>query len=199
MTGFSKIEMRLTIPGHMGYLSIAMGFISECTKKFGFEKKDQNKTCLASEEALVNIFLNALMTKQPNQSQTGFSGLFPMKMPLRSPGAATTPMDIPMMPIFIILNSCGIMLGTTHSNVNFKGLTGETGYKDSDHLSFLPLKAPVRQIFPPARYKNLIDEIFGKLFPGGAGKSVAPKKAFPEPDTNGTRLAFSRTGNYNGL
>jgi hypothetical protein len=93
--------------------------------------------------------------------------------------------------------SCGIMLGTTHSNVNFKGLAGEIGYRDSDHLSFLPLKAPVRKIYPPMKHKEIIDEIFTGLFHGRAAQEGDVPKEFPMPDTAGTRLAYSKTDTYN--
>lgn len=84
-----------------------VAFVNPAYRKLGiFEKMSHAVTKLAMEDQLFGIHGNAVTTHLITQKQAFKFGSI----------------------------SCGIMLGTTHSNVNFKGLAGKTGYRDSDHL-----------------------------------------------------------------
>ena len=54
------IQLSLTIPGHIDYLSVAIVFIKMCAEKFGCSENEIYKINLGAEEALTSIILKAL-------------------------------------------------------------------------------------------------------------------------------------------
>ena len=97
--------------------------------------------------------------------------------------------------------SCGVLLGLFPSDVNFKGLTGKTVQKESSLLMYLPIKSPVRTIYPPARHQEIINGIFARGAIGvstGASGEVNPEnnpERFETPDT--LKLSYSRMEVFN--
>ena len=53
-------ELKLTAPGHISYMSIAVDFIKNCSRSFGFSEEEIFRIDIAAEEAISTIILNSL-------------------------------------------------------------------------------------------------------------------------------------------
>jgi serine/threonine-protein kinase RsbW len=147
---------------------IGMAFVNPAYRRLGlFGTLTREMIRLAEEQGMHGVHVNAVTTHTISQKMAASQGF----------------------------RVCGLMLGTTHADVNFKGLSGTTGYRDSDLLIFLPLAAPPRQIHPPERHKGIIRDIFTETrVPVSSGTGTLPQ----EREISSTvRLSVSKTDTYN--
>jgi len=56
----SMVKLELSLPGNMAFLEIALSYITQCARVYGFSKKEIDQIRLASEEAVTNIIQHAL-------------------------------------------------------------------------------------------------------------------------------------------
>ncbi len=88
--------LKLTAPGHLNYISVAVEFIKNCSSSFGFSDKEIFKIDIAAEEALSTIILHSL-ENDPEQEYSVICRRLPGKMEvvIHDKGVPFSPDDIP--------------------------------------------------------------------------------------------------------
>lgn len=96
MSNDNSTMLELSLPGNIGFLEIALSYIVNCAKVFGFSKKELSQIQLAAEEALVNIITNSL-NNDPNERYTIICRQMPTRMEvvIRDKGMPFSPEEIP--------------------------------------------------------------------------------------------------------
>ena len=89
-------NLKLTLPGHIQYMSIAVEFIKNCSRAFGFSNEEIFKIDIAAEEALSTIILHSL-ENDPEQTYSVACRRLPGKMEvvIHDKGVPFSPDEIP--------------------------------------------------------------------------------------------------------
>ncbi len=97
--------------------------------------------------------------------------------------------------------NCGVLLGLFPADVDFKELTGKVVQKESALLMFLPLKSPIKTIYPPKKHAEIVDEIFAngsiKVITGDSSKVKSDNNTAATDTQDKLKLSHSRMEVFN--
>jgi serine/threonine-protein kinase RsbW len=91
---------------------------------------------------------------------------------------------------------CGLELGCSQADWDFKWLEGVAAQRISEVVYFIPLHIPpARKLYPPARHRDMVRSIYGRM--GAPHEFLAPQtvSALPEESTRLDVVVHHKAGN----